>query len=73
VIIDCLSSSTVLALSALPMYNLACALSRLRDAHTEKALTLAVSRGGAAIKEKARKDADFDGVRGEPWFTALTR
>lgn len=57
----------------LPMYNLACSLARLREAHTEKALELAIARGGQSVKEKARKDADFELVRGEPWFDTLTR
>jgi len=56
----------------LPMYNLACALARLQDPNAAKALTLAIERGGPEVAQKALKDADFDAVRAEPWFTTLT-
>jgi tetratricopeptide (TPR) repeat protein len=54
-------------------FNLACALARLGDARVEAALADAIKRGGADAKKKAQKDADFDGVRTKPWFTALTK
>jgi hypothetical protein len=28
---------------------------------------------GDAYRERARHDRDFDGVRSDPWFAALTR
>jgi hypothetical protein len=57
----------------LPMYNLACALSRLRDRGAAKALELAIARGGPEVVSKAKRDSDFDSVRAEPWFVALTQ
>jgi hypothetical protein len=52
-------------------YNAACAWARAKDAKAEGALAEAIGRGGAAVVAKARTDHDFDGVRGEAWFTAL--
>ncbi len=52
-------------------YNAACAWARAKDAQAEAALAEAVRRGGASVRDKARKDADFDGVRSEAWFTKL--
>jgi hypothetical protein len=57
--------------SKVAMYNLACALARLKDPATEKALSLAIAKGGDETKKKALKDADFDLVRGEAWFTTV--
>ncbi|MFT3768434.1 MAG: hypothetical protein QM820_23545 [Minicystis sp.] len=54
-------------------YNLACALARLGDARAQAALADAIARGGEGAKRNARGDADFDGVRSAPWFTALVR
>ena len=59
--------------SKIAAFNLACALARLGDARTEAALVDAIARGGDEVKKKAQKDADFDGVRANPWFTALVR
>lgn len=59
--------------SKLPSYNLACALARSNSSNASKALELAIARGGAEVKAKAAKDADFDAVRAEPWFVALTQ
>lgn len=57
----------------LPMYNLACALSLLHDRGAAKALELAIARGGPEVVSKAKRDADFDAVRTEAWFVALTQ
>jgi hypothetical protein len=51
------------ATSALPLYNLACALTRLGDADARGTLELAIARGGASIRRKAERDGDFDAVR----------
>jgi hypothetical protein len=56
---------------ALGAYNLACADARLGSAETEAALTLAVARGGDDARKKAGADADFNGVRAQPWFQRL--
>jgi hypothetical protein len=56
---------------ALPAYNLACAYARLGDARAEPALALAVARGGDGVKVRARKDPDFDAVRGASWFARI--
>ena len=57
----------------LPPYNLACAYALLADAkNAEKALKLAIAVGGAKVKERAKKDADFGAVLTAPWFRALT-
>jgi hypothetical protein len=56
----------------LAAYNLACVLARTGDPRVEDALKLAVARGGAGVKERARKDADFDGVRTAEWFARVT-
>jgi hypothetical protein len=54
-------------------YNLACAAARLRDAtRAELALARAIKKRDA-YRERARHDHDFDGVRSDPWFVALTR
>ena len=52
-------------------YNAACAWARTKDANAEAALAEAVRRGGDAVRKKARKDTDFDGVRSEAWFTKI--
>jgi hypothetical protein len=58
----------------LPPYNLACAYAQLKDeANAEKALKLAIAVGGEKVKARAKKDADFKGVSGAKWFTALTK
>ena len=57
----------------LPAYNLACAYARKGDANAEAALELAITRGGDAVRARAAKDKDFDGVRSAPWFVKLTR
>ncbi|MCA9583845.1 MAG: hypothetical protein KC657_00635 [Myxococcales bacterium] len=57
----------------LPPYNLACALARQGDARAAAALEVAISRGGGAVRDRAKKDADFDGVRTAPWFAALVK
>jgi len=49
--------------SALPLYNLACALTRLGDVQARQTLELAIARGGDSIRRKAERDADFDAVR----------
>lgn len=54
-------------------YNLACALAREKDARAEVALQHAVARGGDAVRTRARKDADFEAVRAEPWFERALR
>lgn len=56
----------------LPAYNLACAYARKNDPHAEAALSLAIDRGGDAVRARAVKDKDFDGVRSAAWFTKLT-
>jgi hypothetical protein len=58
--------------AALPPYNLACALARQGDARTESVLRLAIARGGPEVAARARKDADFESLREQPWFRALT-
>ncbi len=55
-----------------PIYNLACALARLNDSETRTALSLAIRRHGPKVKAHARKDKDFDLVRGTKWFGTLT-
>jgi hypothetical protein len=55
------------------VYNLACALARLKDPAAEAALRKAIEVGGAKTMAKARKDADFEGVRAEAWFTDATK
>ena len=50
----------------------ACAYARKNDSLAETALTLAITRGGDAVRARAAKDRDFDGVRGAPWFVELT-
>lgn len=57
----------------LPPYNLACALARLGDARAAAALDVAIARGGATVKERARGDADFASVRDAAWFVERTR
>lgn len=52
-------------------YNLACALGKLDDPRAGDALKAAIASGGAEVIEKARSDADFDGVRQQAWFKAL--
>jgi hypothetical protein len=52
-------------------YNLACAYARAADPRVQPALQVAVERGGDAVREKAAKDADLEGVRSQAWFTAL--
>jgi hypothetical protein len=54
-------------------YNLACVYALTGDPRAEAALHAAILRGGAKVKEKAREDADFDGVRGATWFRELIR
>jgi tetratricopeptide (TPR) repeat protein len=54
-------------------FNLACAYARQGDARAEAALKEAIARGGDEAKNKAQKDADFDGVRSKAWFTALMK
>lgn len=54
-------------------FNLACAYARQGDARAEAALEEAIARGGDEAKNKAQKDADFDGVRSKAWFTALVK
>jgi hypothetical protein len=51
------------AKSPLPLYNLACALTRLGDPQARATLELAIARGGDSIRQKAEHDADFDTVR----------
>jgi len=55
------------------VYNLACALARLKDPGAEDALKRAIAIGGAKTSARARKDPDFELVRGEAWFVALTK
>jgi hypothetical protein len=55
----------------LPPYNLACALARRKDPGAEKALRVAIARGGEEVKARAEKDPDFAEVREEAWFRAL--
>jgi hypothetical protein len=55
----------------LPPYNLACALSREHEPAAERALRVAVARGGEPVKARARKDADFADVKREPWFVGV--
>jgi hypothetical protein len=57
----------------LPPYNLACALARRKDPGAEKALRVAILRGGDDVKARATKDPDFVEVREEVWFRALVR
>lgn len=52
-------------------YNLACAYARAADPRAQPALRAAVERGGDAVRKKAAKDGDLDGVRSQEWFTAL--
>ena len=59
-------------LAELPAYNLACAYARLGDARARPALETAIARGGARVRERARKDADLAGVRTADWFERLT-
>lgn len=59
--------------SPVAMYNLACALARLQDPGAKEALKRAIEKDGAKTKEKAKKDPDFEAVRGEAWFQELTR
>jgi hypothetical protein len=57
----------------LPPYNLACAYALLGDEkNAERALNLAVSLGGAEVKSRARKDADFAAVSKAKWFETAT-
>ena len=51
-------------------YNLACAWARAGDPRAKDALGRAVQKGGAAIKDRAARDADFATVTNEPWFQA---
>jgi hypothetical protein len=55
----------------LPAYNLACAYARKGEPLAEAALELAITRGGDAVRARAAKDKDFDGVRSAPWFARL--
>jgi hypothetical protein len=55
------------------VYNLACALGRLKDPGAEEALKRAIGIGGAKTAARARKDPDFEPVREEAWFIALTK
>lgn len=57
----------------LPPYNLACALARQSDPLAEKALRLAIERGGSDVKARAQADPDFAGVRQASWYLALVR
>jgi hypothetical protein len=59
--------------SPLPLYNLACALTRLGDALARATLELAIARGGAAIRQKVEHDPDFDSVRGGWLAEVLSR
>lgn len=52
-------------------YNLACARALGGLPGTEDALKLAVERGGAPVKAKAKTDDDLAAVRGEAWFSEL--
>jgi hypothetical protein len=54
-----------------PMYNLACALARLKASGTRAALERAVASGGAAVRQKLATDPDLESVRGEAWFAGL--
>jgi hypothetical protein len=57
----------------LPRYNLACAYARLGDPRVKQALEAAIAARAEESKASARKDPDFDSVRGEQWFAALVR
>jgi len=39
----------------------------------EKALRLAIERGGSDVKARAQADPDFAGVRQASWYLALVR
>jgi hypothetical protein len=52
-------------------YNLACAYARKRDPAAEAALREAARRDPAAVRKRARDDADLATVRGQPWFTDI--
>ncbi len=61
-------------------YELATALARQKDPKTKDALDRALAHAGgasnassatAAMKQRIRGDAAFDGVRNEPWFADL--
>jgi hypothetical protein len=56
---------------ARPLYNLACALARLRDPDAPEVLARAIELDGNA-RTKAAKDPDFAQVKQEPWFLQLT-
>lgn len=59
--------------AAIHAYNLACATARLHDAaRAAPALERAIARS-PSFRDQARRDHDFDGVRGEPWFVALVK
>jgi hypothetical protein len=58
--------------SALPLYNLACALTRLGDPQARPTLERAIARGGEAIRQKALHDPDFDAVR-TGWLAEVLR
>jgi len=58
-----------------PAYNLSCAYARLGDKKAKSALKIALERAGsdaAKMKAGAKKDADFEKVKDEAWFTELT-
>ncbi len=55
----------------LARYNLACAFARLHDPKTKDALTAAIAQGGAAVKDRAKKEPDFEGIKSESWFAPL--
>ena len=57
----------------LPMYNLACAYARLSDGKAQHALEQAIARGGEKVKKRAVGDDDFAKVKGETWFSDLTK
>lgn len=53
---------------ALAAYNLACALARQTSPHTEAALENAVAVGGAQVRARARRDADFAAFKDATWL-----
>jgi len=52
-------------------YNVACARSRGNVDGVRPALEEAIRRGGEVVRAKARRDADLDSARAQPWFSAV--
>ena len=53
------------------LYNRACALARAEKPEARTALVHAIERDGDPVRQRARTDEDFDGVRDRAWFQDL--